>query len=323
MSYPAGGSAPSEPSFSPGYSSPPLAVTTRPPKFSSRKWLHALLLLTTILTTTWAGYYHYAEFASDFGRRTVVYDWNLVLRGFWYSGTLLAILGAHEMGHYLYCRRYNVDATPPYFIPVPALIFWTGTLGAVIKIREPFPTRRILFDIGVAGPIAGFAVLVPALVFGMSMSELVAEPPPGTGVFLGEPLLFQWVAHWTFGAVPAGLTINMHPVVFATWFGMLATYWNLLPFGQFDGGHLTYATLGRASKWVSLTTAFAAMVMTFVSVSWLVMTLMMLFMLKVFGPSHPPVLNPYEPLPRNRHFVALLALAIFIVCFMPIPIRIP
>jgi membrane-associated protease RseP (regulator of RpoE activity) len=281
--------------------------------------LHAVLFILTVLTTTYAGAGHYASFISDFDRRTVTFDWTLLLRGFWYSGTLLAILGAHEMGHYLLCRRYNIDATPPFFIPMP--IFWTGTLGAVIKIREAFPTRRILFDIGVAGPIAGFLVVVPALFWGMSLSELARAPTQGTGYSLGEPLLFKWAVRAIFGTIPEGQTVNMHPMVFAAWFGMLATYWNLLPFGQFDGGHLTYATLGRFSKWISLVTVTGAIAMTFVSLSWLVMTVMMVLMLRAFGPSHPPALNEYEALPRNRYAIAFLAAVIFVLCFMPVPLE--
>ena len=300
---------------------PPPPLPPRPPKFSSRKWLHALLLILTVLTTTYAGAGHYAAFASNFERRSVAFNWSLLVHGFWYSGTLLGILGAHEMGHYLFCRRYNIDATPPFFIPVPPIFFWTGTLGAVIKIRESFPTRRVLFDIGVAGPIAGFLVVVPAVFIGMSLSELVRSPTEGSGLWLGEPLLFKLAVRAVFGRIPDGMTVNMHPMVLAAWFGMLATYWNLLPFGQFDGGHLTYATLGRISKWISLATVAAAIVMTFISLSWLVMTVMMLLMLRVFGPSHPPVLNEYEPLPPSRRVLAIVAALIFIVCFMLVPIE--
>ena len=290
-------------------------------KFQSRRWLHALLLLLTIGTTTIAGAAHYASFASEFSARPVVINWALLLRGFWYSGTLLAILGAHEMGHYLYCRRYNVDATLPYFIPMPPLVFLTGTLGAVIRIREAFPSRRVLFDIGVAGPIAGFLVLVPALFYGMTISNVVPEPTGGTVLFLGEPLLFKIATHAVFGTVPHGFTVNIHPMVFAAWFGMLATALNLLPFGQLDGGHITYAALGRWSTPISIVTVASAVAMTFLSASWLVMTVMMLVMLLMLGPRHPRVLYEYEPLDRTRNIVAVCALIIFILCFTPVPIQ--
>jgi membrane-associated protease RseP (regulator of RpoE activity) len=290
-------------------------------KFQSRRWLHAVLLLLTIATTTIAGVLHYAAFMQEFSARPVVINWALILRGFWYSGTLLGILGAHEMGHYLYCRRYNVDATLPYFIPMPPLIFLTGTLGAVIKIREAFPSRKVLFDIGVAGPIAGFIVLVPALFYGMTISNVVPEPTNGRVLFLGEPLLFKLATHVVFGTVRHGYTVNMHPMVFAAWFGMLATALNLLPFGQLDGGHITYAALGRWSTPISIATVASAIAMTFLSASWIVMTVMMLVMLVMLGPRHPRVIYEYEPLDTKRNVIAVCALIIFILCFTPVPIQ--
>jgi membrane-associated protease RseP (regulator of RpoE activity) len=290
-------------------------------KFQGRLWLHVALLLLTVVTTTLAGALHYAAFISQFSRVPVRPDWSLILHGFWYSGTLLAILGAHEMGHYLLCRRYNVDASLPYFIPMLPFLFLTGTLGAVIKIREAFPTRKVLFDIGVAGPIAGFVVLVPALFLGMTMSNVVREPTNGTVLFLGEPLLFKLAAHAMFGTVQQGYTVNIHPVVFAAWFGMLATALNLLPFGQLDGGHITYATLGRWSTPISIATVATAVGMTFISVSWLVMTVMMLVMLFTLGPRHPRVIYEYEPLDSRRNLIAIFALIMFVLCFTPVPIQ--
>lgn len=290
-------------------------------KFQGRLWWHLLLLILTIGTTTVAGALHYASFLSEFSTRPISLSWGLLIQGFWYSGTLIGILGAHEMGHYLLCRRYNVDASLPYFIPTPPLIFLTGTLGAVIRIREAFPTRRILFDIGVAGPIAGFVLLVPALFYGMSLSNLVPAPTEGSLLFLGEPLLFKFAVWSVFGTVPATQTVNIHPMVFAAWFGMLATALNLLPFGQLDGGHITYAALGRWSTPISLATVAIAVVMTFVSMSWLVMTIMMLVMLFTFGARHPRVLFEDEPLDGRRKAVAVCALAIFVLCFTPIPIE--
>ena len=287
-------------------------------KFQSRLWLHLLLLVLTVVSTTLVGALHYASFLEEFSTRRVALDWHLIVHGLWYSGTLLGILGAHEMGHYLLCRYYNVDATLPYFLPAPILL--TGTLGAVIKIREAFPTRRILFDIGVAGPIAGFMVLVPALFFGMTMSNVVPAPTEGNLLFLGEPLLFKLASYLVIGPVRDGYTINMHPVVFAAWFGMLATALNLLPFGQLDGGHITYATLGRWSVPISLVTVGTAVVMTaFVSVSWLVMAVMMVAMLFVLGPRHPRVLDEIEPLGRERYAIAIFALIMLILCFTPVP----
>jgi hypothetical protein len=295
------------------------APPPKPRKFQSRLWLHVLLFALTLISTTAVGALDYAAYLSEFGSRPVHGDsFTLILHGLWYSGTILSILGAHEMGHYLFCRRYDVDATLPYFIP---MLSFVGTLGAVIKIRDRFPTRKVLFDIGVAGPIAGFLVLVPALLYGLKLSYVVAEPSAGTGYALGEPLLFKWATRMMFGLIPDGFTLNMHPIVLASWFGMLATALNLLPFGQFDGGHLTHAMLGRRSRWISIATVLGAIGMTFISWSWLFMTLVMILMLRFLGLSHPPVMNDYEPLPKSRWIVAALAAAILIVCFMPIPLE--
>jgi membrane-associated protease RseP (regulator of RpoE activity) len=292
-------------------------------RFQHVVWKHVLLFLLTLATTTVVGGSHYAAFLSEFSRREVAYslfgaDW--LARGLWYSLTIIGILGAHEMGHYLACRRYKVDATLPYFLPMPPP-FLTGTLGAVIRIREPFPTRTVLFDIGVAGPLAGFAILVPALFVGLNMSTIVPAPTEGSGLYLGEPLLFQWATKLMFGAVADGYTINMHPMVFASWFGMLATALNLLPFGQLDGGHITYATLGRWSTPISVATVATAVVMTFISFSWIVMTVMMLVMLLVLGPRHPRVLYEWEPLGRGRILIAVFALIILALCFTPVPLE--
>lgn len=244
-------------------------------------------------------------------------DRSAVWQALVYSAAILGILGAHEMGHYLACRYYDVDATLPFFLPFPSL---SGTLGAVIKIRQAFPTRNALFDIAVAGPIGGFVVLVPLLFWGMRMSNVMHVPPDMDGWTLGEPLLFRAATWLTFGSIPDGYSVNIHPVVFAAWFGMLATAWNLLPFGQLDGGHLTYATLGDRSRYFSLATVVAAIVMCFISYSWLLMTGMMLAMLYFLGPRHPRVLAEYEPLGPGRYALFVFAIVMMILCFTPVPI---
>jgi membrane-associated protease RseP (regulator of RpoE activity) len=205
---------------------------------------------------------------------------------------------------------------------MPPFFFLTGTLGAVIRIREAFPNRKVLFDIGIAGPIAGFVLLVPALFFGLTLSTIVPAPTEGTVLSLGEPLLFRWATHVVFGTIRDGYTVNMHPMVFAAWFGMLATSLNLLPFGQLDGGHITYSTLGRLAAPISLATVSACVIMTFMSTSWLFMTLMMLAMLFTLGPRHPRVIDEYEPLGTGRVALALFALLMLVLCFTPAPIEI-
>jgi membrane-associated protease RseP (regulator of RpoE activity) len=289
-------------------------------RFQHRWWRHILLFLLTVATTTDVGVSYYLSFLSELGTRAVRLDWSIVRHGLVYSGAVLGILGAHEMGHYLACRYYNLDATLPFFLPFP-LLSVSGTLGAVIKIKEPFPTRKALFDIAVAGPLAGFAVLVPLLVYAVHRSTLVtgAPMPPGT-INFGEPLLFQLLAWLKFGSVGDQWQLNLHPIGFAAWFGMLATAWNLLPFGQLDGGHLSYATLGDRSRFLSFATVAGSIGMCFVSRSWIVMTAMMLAMLYFFGPRHPPVIDDYEPLGRGRHLIAILAVVLFVLCFTPVPI---
>ena len=151
------------------------------------------------------------------------------------------------MGHYLACRYYDVDATLPYFIPMPVRSL-TGTLGAVIRIREPFPTRTVLFDIGVAGPIAGFVVLVPALFLGhVDVARRAGADRRARSAPRRAAAVPARARGWCSGRSADGYSVNIHPMVFAAWFGMLATALNLLPFGQLDGGHITYATLGRWS----------------------------------------------------------------------------
>jgi membrane-associated protease RseP (regulator of RpoE activity) len=251
----------------------------------------------------------------------VALTWALVGHATVYAAAILAILGAHEMGHYLACRYYQVDCTLPYFLPLP-LISISGTLGAVIKIREAFPNRKALFDIGIAGPIAGFIVLVPVLVFALQRSTLIAATPPSAGtLYFGEPLLFKALTWLKFGSVSDAYQLNLHPIGFAAWFGMLATAWNLLPFGQLDGGHLTYATLGDRSRHVSIVTVAGAILMCFVSVNWVVMTLMMLAMLYFLGPRHPRVIDEDEPLGRGRTVLAIVAAIMFALCFTPVPLK--
>jgi membrane-associated protease RseP (regulator of RpoE activity) len=244
-------------------------------------------------------------------------DASAVWQGLAYSAAVLGILGAHEMGHYLMCRRYQIDATLPFFIPFPSL---AGTLGAVIKIREAFPTRRALFDVAVGGPIGGFVVLVPLLFWGMRLSNVIPVPPDMVGYSLGEPLLFRLASWLAFGPIPDGSSVNIHPIVFAAWFGMLATAWNLLPFGQLDGGHLTYATLGDSSRYFSIATVAGCIVMCFISWSWIVMTLMLVLMLFTLGPRHPRVIAEDEPLGAARIALAVFALVMLILCFTPAPI---
>ena len=300
---------------------PPLQPRfTAPKKFQDRGWLHLTLFVLTIASTTLIGADHYASFLSDFLRQPVTLEVPaLLLRGVWYSGTILLILGAHELGHYFACRYYQVDASLPFFIPMPVVL--TGTLGAFIKIREPIPTKRMLFDIGIAGPLAGFLFAVPTLFIGVALSPVVSVPDGLAGYSLGEPLLFKAAAWLIWGAVPDGHSLNMHPMAFAAWFGLLATALNLFPVGQLDGGHISYAVLGRRSTAVTWGSICAAIGLTVFSTSWLVWTFLLVAMTLVMGPRHPRTIDEDIPLDRPRVWLAGVALVIFILCFTANPIE--
>ena len=287
-------------------------------------WRHVVLLVLTVGMTTLVGVDHYLGFTRDFQDPAQMSFGDLftpamLVTGFWYSATLLAILGAHEMGHYLACRYYNIDASLPYFLPAPLPL--TGTLGAFIRIREPIPTKRMLFDIGIAGPIAGFLVAVPALVIGLAMSRVVQLPDEFTGLWLGEPLLFQFVSTLLWGTLAEGSSLNMHPMAFAAWFGLLATALNLFPIGQLDGGHISYAVLGRRSSYVTLAMVLVAVALSTMSSSWIVWTGLMIVMLVMFGPHHPRTFDEDVPLDRTRLLFAAFAVAMFVLCFTPAPIE--
>lgn len=294
-------------------------VAAREARPRQRVWLHILLLVGTVITTTAVGALHYAGFLADFGAGQPAFSPRLFVSGFWYSGTILAILGCHELGHYFACRYYGVDATWPFFLPAPIL---TGTLGAFIKIREPISTKRVLFDVGVAGPIAGFMVAVPALFLGLSLSRVVPLPPDFTGLSLGEPLLFKAAAWLIWGSTPDHYSLNLHPMAFAAWFGLLATALNLFPIGQLDGGHISYAVLGRRSTYVTVGAVACAVALTWFSSSWFVWTALIVSMLFFFGPRHPRTFDEDVPLDPTRKLVAVFALLMFILCFTPAPIEV-
>jgi membrane-associated protease RseP (regulator of RpoE activity) len=242
---------------------------------------------------------------------------SFVAHGFWYSGTVLGILGCHELGHYLACRYYNIDASLPYFLPLP--LPPSGTLGAFIRIREPIPLKRMLFDIGIAGPIAGFLIAVPALFAGVAMSRVLQIPDSASAAALGEPLLFTIASRVIWGTIPEGRDLYVHPMAFGAWFGLLATSLNLFPIGQLDGGHISYSVLGRKSSIVSIVGIAVGVVLSFISRTWIVWTVLMIVMLRIFGRHHPPVVDEDAPLDRARLALALVALVIFVLCFIPVP----
>jgi membrane-associated protease RseP (regulator of RpoE activity) len=230
---------------------------------------------------------------------------------------LMPILIAHEMGHYVACLRYRVDATLPYFIPLPVLSF-VGTLGAFIRIRGPIPNRRALFDIGIAGPLAGFVVCVPVIVLGALEASVIPTPPTDSPNYFsfGEPLLLQWTYEWIRGQPPAGHTFLMGPLAMASWFGLFVTALNLMPVGQLDGGHVVYALLGKRSIWVSRVALLGCFGLLYLRPTWLLWCIL----LSLFGRRHPRTLDDDAPVGAARVLVGVVGLLVFAASFTPSPI---
>jgi len=277
--------------------------------------INLVLLVATMATTLLAG----ASFAGVNGygvlaRAWTTGQWAAVLpalyAGLPFAGTLLFILGVHEMGHYVAARLHGVQVTLPYFIPVPFL--GLGTFGAFIQMKSPVENRKALFDVGVAGPLAGFAVALPLMILGLLQSQVVARV--GLGTF-GSSLLLRGLAA-IFLPHAANLAIHLSPMAIAAWFGLLVTAINLLPMGQLDGGHVTYAVLGRLSRPIALVT-FAALVILGLTVweGWLIWALFAL----ITGLQHPQPLNDITPLDWGRRLVGLFTLGLFFLLITPRP----
>jgi membrane-associated protease RseP (regulator of RpoE activity) len=293
------------------------APVPEPRRFQHRYLRHVLFFLATFLTTTWAGTNQHLSFLLSSGSPAPPTNVAYYAAGLWYAIPVLLILGAHEFGHYFACRIHRVDATLPYFLPSPFKL--VGTFGAVIRIHEAFPSRRALFDIGVAGPLAGFVVLVPFAFLGLASSHIVRFQPGGDYIFFGEPLLMKALSWMYFGPLPAGLDITPHPIWFAAWWGMFATALNLMPFGQLDGGHIAYAVLGPRARYVSMATLAIIGSLTMVSASWGVTAILLIVMAGFFGFRHPEPIDDHTPLDTGRVQVAVISAIILIICFMPVP----
>jgi membrane-associated protease RseP (regulator of RpoE activity) len=228
----------------------------------------------------------------------------------------MSILLAHEMGHYLACRYYRVDATLPFFIPAP-LIGPAYTLGAFIRIRGPIPHRKALFDIGIAGPIAGFLVALPVLWLGVH--EAIVGPTPAGPLSeppFGEPLLFQWATRLVVGSIPDGSTLFIGPYGLAAWFGLFVTALNMMPVGQLDGGHVTHALIRGRAVVVSRLGIFACLALLYFRPSWLLWTVLLVLLARR---PHPPTLDDEAPLGRTRIVVGIFGFLMFAVCFTPSP----
>jgi len=280
------------------------------------------LLVVTLLSTTvmGSGLAHAFtqnqpfDFEADLnGYLLIWHNPAMLIDGLPFSITLLVILLAHEFGHYLTARYYQVDASLPYFLPAPTLI---GTLGAFIRIRSVILSKQVLFDIGVAGPLAGFVMLLGPLATGVSLSHVVPGIVHQGDLVLGTPLLLRLFEMVQFPGVSSA-DISLHPVARAAWVGLLATALNLLPIGQLDGGHIVYAFLGDRTKYLSR--ALVALLIPmgiFLAYSWLVWAVLLFF----FGMRHPSIIDR-RPVGRVRTWLAIASLVIFILSFTPVPIR--
>jgi membrane-associated protease RseP (regulator of RpoE activity) len=296
--------------------------------------LHVVLLATTAISTTLTGAAFAVQVQEDSTligsllapvlavlRETASGNLDPLVKGLLFTFTLLTILGAHELGHYFACRHYRIRATLPFFIPAPPTITLFGTFGAVIKIKEPITSRRALFDIGIAGPLAGFAFAVPAAIIGLLFAT-PATPSAvaaASGIQFNDPLLFVLVSKLL--GLPKW--IDWNPIYWAAWGTLLVTALNLFPVGQLDGGHVLFAIAGRRiHKWISRIVALGCAGLAVLSIVshqppvYLLWTFVLLFLMKV---GHPPVIEE-EPLGKARVALAIFALLVFVLCFMPFPI---
>lgn len=245
----------------------------------------------------------------------------ILKEGFVFSGSLLAILASHESGHYLFCRYYGVDATLPFFIPQPPLLI-PGTFGAFIRMKSAVPSRRALFDIGLAGPLAGFIVMVPIAFAGLLTLEHEVIPPGASGIIFNDPLLFRLIG-WAFGIdLENGVANSFY---LASWFGALVTALNLMPVGQLDGGHGTFAVFGPRWHWWIGRAAFLLVLLSMV-LSWfwhgsIVMALYLVLLAIMLRMRHPQP-QQMEPLGLARTIIAVITLLVFALCFLPFPITI-
>lgn len=287
-----------------------------PPRLVRRRVVLPLVLFVATWLSTLAagGLMRAVEVAGQSGLGAGLFAG--LLEGAKFAVPLMTILIFHEMGHFLQARRYGVHASFPFFIPMPFSPL--GTLGAVIAMEPRIGHRKALFDIGITGPLAG---LVPTLVFcvvGLHWSEY-AVPPPGSLIF-GDPLLFQWLTEWVLGPRPPGHEVFVHPMAFAAWAGLLVTSLNLIPIGQLDGGHILYALLRRKAHPIATGLLLAAAMLVVFNFAVYGPWLLIVLMLIVLGPKHPPTRNDHVRLGRFRILLGWLTLAFIVIGLTPQPI---
>lgn len=242
-----------------------------------------------------------------------------ILTGAPFAFTLLAILGVHEFGHYFTARHYHASVSLPYFIPAPPP-FLFGTMGAIIRMRSPAKDRNSLFDIAAAGPLAGLAIAVPAILLGLEWST-VAPVPPGGHIVFGDSLLMRFLIYLKFGPLPQGMDVFIHSVALAGWVGLFVTALNLFPVGQLDGGRIAYALFGRRHRLVGIATFVGLLALGAVTgaANWVVWAALLFFLV---GFHHSPPLDDVTPLTPGRWLIGVLCLLLLVLLIPPIPISI-
>jgi membrane-associated protease RseP (regulator of RpoE activity) len=239
-----------------------------------------------------------------------------IYAGLPFAGTLMIILLCHEFSHYLSSKKHHVAATLPYFIPAPTLF---GTFGAFIKMKTPITTKNALMDIGASGPIAGFVASVIATAIGLYLSKIVPVSKEGVMLTLGDSLLFSGLSKLILGTVPNHFDVLLHPVAFAGWIGFFVTSINLIPVGQLDGGHIAYALLGERHANVSKVLILVMILLgVFLWEGWAVWAVLLILL----GFRHPPIVYSGFPLDPKRKVIGWIAVIIFIITFMPVPITV-
>jgi membrane-associated protease RseP (regulator of RpoE activity) len=281
----------------------------------SRPGLNLALFLLTVLSTLvagglWTGSLPFVTFDP-------FKDPMQLLTGAPFAVTLLGILGTHEFGHYFTARRYGASVSLPYFIPAPPPLPF-GTLGAVIIMRSPARDRNSLFDIAVAGPLAGLAVAVPALLLGLSWSRV--GPIPADAMSFGDSILMRFLTYLVFGHIPDGMDVFIHPVALAGWVGLFVTALNLFPVGQLDGGRIAYALFGSWHRQVSIATfvGLLALGAVFRSMNWIVFAALVALLI---GFHHAPPLDDLTPLSPRRYAVGVFCLVLLVLLIPPVPIQ--
>ncbi len=246
---------------------------------------------------------------------TIASTW--LTAGLWYCIAIISILMAHEMGHYLMCRKYGVPATLPYFIPFPIANPF-GTMGAVISMKGYIPDRKALFDIGAAGPLAGLVVSLPVVYFGLQASQVIdSTAAADAGLKLGESLLFKGLSLLALGALEEGKDILLHPLAYAGWAGLFVTALNLLPIGQLDGGHVAYALYGENAKYVTYLFLLSLGILALIYNGYA----LLFALLVLFGRRHPPPWDDHTALDASRRRLGYLIFIIFVLSFTPIPFK--